>query len=72
MDWKDKIVFLTGGSSGIGEALAIELAKKGAILGLLARREELLQSLAQKCENAGGKARIFACDVVDELSLIHI
>lgn len=66
MDWKDKIVFLTGASSGIGEALAIELAKKGAILGLLARREELLQSLAQKCENAGGKARIFACDVVDE------
>ena len=45
---------------------AIELAKKGAILGLLARREELLKSLAEKCESVGGKARIFACDVVDE------
>lgn len=62
---KDKVVFLTGASSGIGEALAIEMAKKGAILGLLARREELLKELAKKCEAVGGKARVFACDVVD-------
>ncbi len=66
MDWKDKIVFLTGASSGIGEALAIELAKKGAILGLLARREDLLKVLAEKCAQAGGKARVLTCDVVDE------
>ena len=52
-------------SSGIGEALAIEIAKKGAILGLVARREEMLRELAEKCENIGGKARVFACDVVD-------
>ncbi len=65
MHWKDKTVFLTGASSGIGEGLAIALAKKGAILGLLARREELLNELAAKCEVAGGKARVFACDVVD-------
>ena len=63
--WKDKVVFLTGASSGIGEALAIALSKKGATLGLLARREELLADLAAKCEDAGGKARIFVCDVVD-------
>lgn len=65
MFWKDKVVFLTGASSGIGEALAVEIAKKGAILGLLARREEMLRSLAEKCESFGGKARVFACDVVD-------
>lgn len=65
MEWKDKIVFLTGASSGIGEALAIEIAKKGAVLGLLARRADLLKELAAKCEAAGGKARVFACDVVD-------
>jgi short-subunit dehydrogenase len=63
--WKDKVVFLTGASSGIGEALAIDLAKKGAILGLLARREELLKSLAEKCEQVGGTARVSACDVTD-------
>ena len=65
MDWKDKTVFLTGASSGIGESLAVALAKKGAILGLLARREELLAALAEKCANVGGKARVYPCDVVD-------
>jgi short-subunit dehydrogenase len=65
MFWKDKVVFLTGASSGIGEALALAMAKRGAILGLLARREELLIELAGKCVAVGGKARYFAVDVVD-------
>lgn len=65
MFWKDKVVFLTGASSGIGEALAVEMAKKGAILGLLARREELLKEIVSRCEAAGGTARYFSCDVVD-------
>lgn len=63
--WKDKVVFLTGASSGIGEALAIEMAKGGAILGLLARRGEMLKELAEKCESLGATARVFAADVVD-------
>jgi NADP-dependent 3-hydroxy acid dehydrogenase YdfG len=65
-NWKDNVVFLTGASSGIGEALAISLAKKGAILGLLARREDLLKTIAEKCEKVGGTARFFAVDVTDE------
>lgn len=65
MFWKNKIVFLTGASSGIGEALAVEIAKQGAIIGLLARRENLLKELAAECEAVGGTARVFACDVVD-------
>jgi short-subunit dehydrogenase len=58
--------FLTGASSGIGEALAIAMAKHGAIIGLLARRREMLDNLARECEKAGGTARIFPCDVTDE------
>ncbi len=65
MFWKDKVIFLTGASSGIGEALALEIAKYGATLGLLARREEMLHELAAKCEAVGGTARVFACDVVE-------
>ncbi len=65
MFWKDKIVFLTGASSGIGEALTIAMAKQGAVLGLVARREELLKELAIMCEQVGGKARYFAVDVTD-------
>ena len=69
MNWNNKTVFLTGASSGIGEALAIALAQKGATLGLVARREELLNDLAAKCTAAGGSARVFPCDVVDSPAL---
>lgn len=65
MKWTTKTVFLTGASSGIGEGLALAMAAKGATVGLLARREDLLKEIAGKCEVAGGKARWFACDVVD-------
>jgi len=65
MNWRGKTVFLTGASSGIGEALALALAKKGAVLGLVARRAELLEELAEKCEKAGGIARAYAADVTD-------
>lgn len=69
MFWKDKVIFLTGASSGIGEALALEMSKRGAIVGLLARREPLLQEINQKIENKGGIARHFACDISDETSV---
>lgn len=66
MDWNGKRVFLTGASSGIGEGIAIALAKKGAVIGLLARRGELLEKLRKQCEKAGGTARVYPCDVTDE------
>lgn len=66
MFWKGKVILLTGASSGIGEALAIALAGRGAIIGLLARRRELLEKIAIQCDMAGGTGRVFACDVTDE------
>jgi short-subunit dehydrogenase len=63
--WKGKIVLLTGASSGIGGAVASIIASKGAVVGLLARRRAELESLAASIESAGGKARVFACDVTD-------
>ncbi len=69
MNWKGKVVLLTGGSSGIGEGLALAMARRGAILGLVARREDMLRDLAARCEAAGGTARVFACDVVDAKAL---
>jgi short-subunit dehydrogenase len=65
MNWKGRKVLITGASSGIGEGLALAVAKKGAVLGLLARREDLLRELAAKCEKAGGVARAYPADVTD-------
>ena len=66
MFWKEKVVLITGASSGIGSELARELAKRGALLGLLARRVEELQLLKTGCEKLGATARIFAVDVTDK------
>ncbi|MEP6704250.1 MAG: SDR family NAD(P)-dependent oxidoreductase [Acidobacteriota bacterium] len=60
---------MTGASSGIGEGLALELARRGATLGLLARREERLRELSIKCEDVGGTARVLAADVRDAESV---
>ncbi len=45
MDWSNKVVLITGASSGIGRAFALELSRRGAKLGLVARREELLDQV---------------------------
>jgi len=65
VDWTEKTFLITGASSGIGEALAVELGRRGAGVGLLARREEVLREVAAKVETAGGRALAVAVDVRD-------
>lgn len=71
MNWKGKHVFLTGASSGIGEGLAIAMAEKGAILALVARREEELTWIAEQITSKNGVARVFAVDVSDAEGLAN-
>jgi short-subunit dehydrogenase len=62
--FRDKVVLITGASSGIGEELALQLAQAGAKLTLAARRIELLEALVQKIASAGSaKPLAVACDV---------
>jgi NADP-dependent 3-hydroxy acid dehydrogenase YdfG len=58
-------VLITGASSGIGRAMAIEYAKRGAHVMAVARRESELSSLCRQIEGAGGKASFMVCDVAD-------
>ena len=63
--WQDKCVLITGASSGIGWALAEYLGSRGAVLGLMARREERLAELAAAIASAGGRAAFVPVDVTD-------
>jgi short-subunit dehydrogenase len=59
------VAIITGASTGIGAALARELARRGHAVGLVARRLELLEELAVEIRTAGGKAFAAAADVTD-------
>ncbi|NML63242.1 SDR family oxidoreductase [Massilia sp. RP-1-19] len=61
-------VFITGASSGIGAALAAEYAARGATLGLVARRHEVLAQLAASLPNAH-LHKVYALDVTDHAAL---
>lgn len=64
-----KTVWITGASSGIGRALALEMARRGAHLLLSARRLELLNAAAEACRAHGGKVAILPFDLADAARL---
>ena len=66
MNLENKVVIITGASSGIGEATAIKLADNGAKVVLMARREDRLKELKEKIESNGGKAIVVTGDVTSK------
>jgi short-subunit dehydrogenase len=60
--WTDKTVMITGASSGIGKGLALDIAARGARLGLLARRQDLLDEIVRAVK---GRAVAVTADVRD-------
>lgn len=62
---EDKVVIVTGASSGIGKATALMLADAGAKVMLVARKEPKLKATQDEIESRGGKSWFYSCDVAD-------
>jgi short-subunit dehydrogenase len=63
--FRDCVALVTGASSGIGKALALRLAREGCRVGLVARRRELLDNLADQIRSEGGCSTTAIADVSD-------
>jgi NADP-dependent 3-hydroxy acid dehydrogenase YdfG len=63
--FQDKIVWIAGASSGVGEAAALAFARQGATLVLSGRRHERLEFVAKAAEALGGKAHALPGDLGD-------
>jgi NAD(P)-dependent dehydrogenase (short-subunit alcohol dehydrogenase family) len=62
---KDRVVVLTGASSGIGRATALACAEQGATLVCVARNEDALADVVGQCNAFGGRTSAAAIDVTD-------
>lgn len=63
---RDSVVVITGASSGLGRAIALELAPRGARLVLAARRGDALEDTARQCRDLGARAIVVETDVTVE------
>ena len=61
-----QVAWVTGAGSGIGRELALELARRGAAVGLSGRRRDRLEEVATAIRALGGTPLVLPCDVTDE------
>ena len=62
-EFEDKVVWITGGGTGIGRALALEFGGCGAVVAVSGRRREPLDEAVEAIEEAGGRGLAVCCDV---------
>ena len=69
MDFRERVVLITGASSGIGRELARQLAGKGALIAVLARSEDRLAALVAEIDPTGARAIAVPADVADRAAV---
>ncbi|MCM1512033.1 MAG: SDR family oxidoreductase [Oxalobacter formigenes] len=67
----NKVILITGASSGIGEAAARRLAAGGAVVALVARRKERLEKIVREITETGGKASCYQVDVTKKQEITN-
>lgn len=65
MGFAGKVVCITGASSGLGRAMAVEFARLGAAVGVIARREDRLRQLCDEVRSADGRCEYAVADAAD-------
>lgn len=71
MSFENQVAIVTGASSGIGWALAKELASQKCKVGLIARRGDRLAALAEEIRNSGVQAEFAVADVIDRFQVLN-
>src|SRR5438477_9684279 len=66
IDLRNQVVLITGGSRGLGLAMACEFAGEGAAIAICARDEAELERARREVERAGGEVLTVPCDVSDQ------
>ena len=69
---KDKVVVITGASSGIGKAIAKELAKNGAKVVLGARRKNQMETIVDEIRNNGGEGVFLETDITKRTDVLDL
>ncbi|KPF72044.1 hypothetical protein IP69_04390 [Bosea sp. AAP35] len=72
MQPSDGVAWITGASSGIGEAVALELARRGWTVAITARRLDLLENVARRAEGLPGRIVAHAGDVTDSAAMKEV
>ncbi len=72
ISWRNKVVWLTGASGGLGEAFAREAAATGCVLAISARRGEELARVASELNGTGAKVHCFPLDLTDRESIKRV
>ena len=72
MQVRETSAIVTGGSEGLGRALALELARRGARVAIVARTAERLERVVEEIREAGGEAHAIVADVGDKHAIGRI
>ena len=68
----ESVIVITGASSGMGRATALELARRGASMVVAARRASLLEDVAAECQKLGGQGLAVPTDVTNEAAVQNL
>ncbi len=71
MEFQDAVIVITGASSGLGRRFALDMAARGAVVVGLARREDLLATVAAEMQRVSPQSRTIQCDVSDTEAFVE-